>query len=125
VAALRSSLTSADNPISDAEFLFKRLAPPEATKMAQIHYYRFLLKIKEFAQRLIRIARAMSRTVPAKIAGSQSRQDDFPSVSDDYTRRVMALHRKLRIPADYAGRGLPFHREALELVPVPCGRDGK
>ena len=44
---------------------------------------------------------------------------------DDYTRRVNALHRKLRVPRDYALRGLPFHREASDLVAVPCGLDGK
>lgn len=44
---------------------------------------------------------------------------------DDYTRRVKALHRKLRVPRDYTLRGLAFHREASELVSAPCGRDGK
>ena len=44
---------------------------------------------------------------------------------DDYTRRVNALHRKLRVPRDYARRGLRFHREASELVAVPCGLDGQ
>ena len=38
---------------------------------------------------------------------------------DDYTRRVKALHRKLRIPRDYGQRGLPFYREASDLVAVP------
>lgn len=44
---------------------------------------------------------------------------------DDYSRRVNALHRELRVPRDYARRGLPFHREASVLVAVPCGLDGK
>ena len=44
---------------------------------------------------------------------------------DDYTRRVNALHRRLRVPRDYARRGLPFYREASNLVAVPCGPDGK
>lgn len=44
---------------------------------------------------------------------------------DDYCRRVNALHRRLHVPLDYAGRGLPFHREASDLVAVPCGPDGK
>jgi zinc D-Ala-D-Ala carboxypeptidase len=44
---------------------------------------------------------------------------------DSYTRRVNALHRRLQIPQDYARRGLSFHREAPELVAVPCGFDGQ
>lgn len=45
--------------------------------------------------------------------------------SDRYTRRVNALHRILRVPPDYGQRGLPFHREALELVAAPCSPDGR
>lgn len=44
---------------------------------------------------------------------------------DDYTRRVNALHRKLGVPRDYPQRGMPFHREASDLVAVPCGIDGE
>ena len=47
------------------------------------------------------------------------------SGEDVYRRRIDAMHRRLGIPADYAARGLSFHREAAKLVPVPCGLNGK
>lgn len=50
---------------------------------------------------------------------------DLGSGKDAYARRVNALHRKLGVPADYARRGLPFHREASDLVAVPCALDGQ
>lgn len=37
---------------------------------------------------------------------------------DGYTRRVNAMHRKLRVPRDYRDRGLPLYREASDLVAV-------
>jgi len=47
------------------------------------------------------------------------------AIRDDYLRRVNAVNRKLHVPSNYLARGLPLHREAHELVAVPCGRDGK
>ena len=43
---------------------------------------------------------------------------------DGYTRRVNAMHRKLGVPRDYGHRGLPFYREASDLVAV-SGVDGR
>lgn len=47
------------------------------------------------------------------------------ATKDPYLRRIQASHRLLGIPAGYSSRGLPLHREAEELVAVPCGRNGK
>lgn len=42
---------------------------------------------------------------------------------DPYARKVRALHRRLGISPDYPRRGMPFHHEAADLVPVACGND--
>jgi len=43
---------------------------------------------------------------------------------DEHIRRVKAIHRRLRVPRNYSQHGLPFHRDASVLVPVPCGLNG-
>lgn len=35
------------------------------------------------------------------------------------------MHRRLQIPVEYFKRGLSFHHEAAQLIPVPCGLDRK
>lgn len=67
---------------------------------------------------------AAQRRIRAIAIRLEMMREPDPDV-DDYTRRVNALHRKLRVPRDYTLRGLPFHREASELVAVPCGLDGQ
>lgn len=39
-------------------------------------------------------------------------------------RRVLVLHRRLGLPAQYTRRGLPYHREVRETVDVECGLGG-
>ena len=46
-------------------------------------------------------------------------------VPDSYLRRVMALHRLLGVPPDYAARGMLLHRECEDLVEVSCGPGGR
>ena len=44
---------------------------------------------------------------------------------DKYVCLIRAMHRRLQIRHDYTQRGLPFCRQPLELVAVPCGLNGK